>query len=389
MPGPYKISDLTEEAEPVSPGLFEFEGPDGEPYKVDAENIGHSLFMLGRRNLIINGGFEVAQRVDPTAQTAMVGISTRAYGPDRWSIINENTGALWDRVDTGMIAETGLKSRYVSRLVKSTAAGQMGMYQIIEGAEVAPLRNSVVRVSAKMKKGIAATMDVFMCLVQLTSAGSLDVIPAALASAYNTGSSPYVTLGANLYLVGSGFVNASLTNSWEEYTFTATVPNTCKNLILLIITQGQVNALDQLFVAEAGVYAGSGLVQWMNEDLTSIIQKCQRFYSKTFPIDQAPIQNWALTGSKRASIKIAAAVATSWNGEEYRFPVRMRIAPAITFYNPAAANAFVRNVTLGTNATATAASNISDLSCHVNCTGLAAWVVGNDSAVHISAEAEL
>lgn len=73
-----------------------------------------------------------------------------------------------------------------------------------------------------------------------------------------------------------------------------------------------------------------------------------------------------------------------------RFPVHMRAAPTtLTFYNPSAANAFVRNTTAGSNATATASANVAASGMDATFTGIAAWTVAQSVALHYTADAEL
>jgi hypothetical protein len=112
-----------------------------------------------------------------------------------------------------------------------------------------------------------------------------------------------------------------------------------------------------------------------------------RYYRKTFPYDTAPAQAGGLAGAHTYPLSIAAAVASI--GAPATMAIQMRKTPVVTFYNPAAANAFVRNVTGATDATATATVNAGDMGFGITETGIIGWVVGDQLAVHYQADARI
>ncbi len=71
------------------------------------------------------------------------------------------------------------------------------------------------------------------------------------------------------------------------------------------------------------------------------LERCERYYAKTFALGTAPAQNAGLVGSlfAQATGSAAGQLSTQW-----RFPAKMIKAPAITTYNPGAANANWRDV---------------------------------------------
>ena len=112
-----------------------------------------------------------------------------------------------------------------------------------------------------------------------------------------------------------------------------------------------------------------------------------RHYRKTFLYDTAPAQNAGLAGTLTFPLIVAGAVLTV--GPPVLHGLPLRTTPTVTFYNPAVANAFVRNVTLATDATTTATANNADTGFGITQTGLAAWAVGNQLAVHFLADARI
>lgn len=134
---------------------------------------------------------------------------------------------------------------------------------------------------------------------------------------------------------------------------------------------------------EGGAVAGFfGRLDFWDEFL-----HCQRYYSKTFALATAPAQN-AGTGSSLVFTQ-AVAAATAQKGNLWEYPTRMRAAPTITFFNPSAANAQVRNLDSATDCSATATDIIGEWATSFNTTSPAATSAGQRLAVHMTADARL
>jgi hypothetical protein len=72
-----------------------------------------------------------------------------------------------------------------------------------------------------------------------------------------------------------------------------------------------------------------------------------------------------------------------------RYKVNKRTAATVTFYNPAAANAFARDQNAGVNCTATSAWMAGESSFGITASTPAGSGVTNRVAVHWSADSEL
>lgn len=365
-----------------------------------------SLAMMPK-NYLCNGGFNFAQRQVPGTLTAITpGTAARAYKADRWFVSNEANDVQYQQVDTIVTPETGLAHRYYGKFKKITAVGKVLVGQILTADATAPLRGRRVRLQCAMKRNNA--MTVRLGFAQLANAGTTDTVPGYVAgapsgtfiTAWNgTGVDP--TLGTNVSYItpvansgdGASIVgnalNCALGTTFATYGVCFDVPSNCKNLIAMLWTDAQLAVNDELNMSQAALVDGVEVIDWQAVPESHEVDEILRFFSKSFPLAIAPAQNGGVAGSVRRPVVIAGAVATSWSGHEIVYAVPMRAAPTLTFFNPSATNAFVRNITLGTDATATAASNGSERTSHVNCTGLAAWAVANDSAVHFTADAEL
>jgi hypothetical protein len=116
-------------------------------------------------------------------------------------------------------------------------------------------------------------------------------------------------------------------------------------------------------------------------------ERCRRAYEKSFNDATGPAQNAGTVGAFSPFLGTAGAVSSRLG--YVRFATPKDATPTMIFYNPSAANAFARNTTLGTDATATSGDFIGETGFSVLVTGLAAWAVGNTIAVHWSADARL
>lgn len=332
-------------------------------------------------NELINGGFDVVQRQTPGTLTT---IAQDKYSADRWRCSRENADLQFQQADgTG---EAGLTSMKFGTFKKITNAGKLMIYQIIEGVNSIPLRGKTVMFSIQMKASSARTMR--MAVIELQTAGAIDTIPATFVTAWGANTVD-PTLGANLAIV-TGAQSKAVTTAMQVFSVIVTVPATSKNLICAVWSDSQFAANDTLSLAEAGLYYGVS-TGWRMRPIEQELELCQRYYCKSFPLTTAPAQNAGFVGAIRRAVTNAGAVGTSWNGAaEWQYPVVMRAVPTATFFNTSAANGFVRNSTLGTDATGTGVGGSnSERAMAIICTGLAAWAVGNESFVHATAEAEL
>lgn len=136
-------------------------------------------------------------------------------------------------------------------------------------------------------------------------------------------------------------------------------------------------------VSGVRLYPGTAHVPWQQLSQAETFAALQRYAAKSFPDGTAPAQN---TGAALGAASGLAVTAAAGSGTWVQFPVRMRVAPTITFYSTNAAT------TACWDATAAAAGGASSA---VN-TGVAGFMAkcasGTTAAdllqVHWLAEAE-
>lgn len=330
-------------------------------------------------NMLINGGFDFAQRQTPGTLTT---ISNDTYSADRWRISRENADLQYNRNDA--TGESGLTSKNYGTFKKITNTGKLMVYQIIEGRNSVPLRGKTVIFQAKLKA--SASKTVRMAIIQLTSSGTMDTIPATFVSSWGANSTD-PTLGTNLSIITAAQSKA-VTTSWQNFSVSVDVPSNSNNIVVAIWSDSQFAANDTLSIAEAGLFVGNVTQLWIPRFYQQELTLCRRFYWKTFSIDTGPAQSAG--GNSDPYIFLASVAGTGTErGGIVVLPVPMFAAPTVTFYNPSAANAQVRDTNAAADCSSTATSFVTAQNIYFTTVGASGTSVGNTLRVHITAESEL
>lgn len=349
---------------------------------------------VGGLNLALNAGFALAQRQTPGTATTYSNTSGRTYSADRWGVTNENASVQYQRTDTIASPETGLAGRYYGKLSKITSTGKAIISQVLEAVDIGSVRGKTMTLRLKLKTANSITVRVG--ILQLSSSGTTDTIPATFISAFGSnGTDP--TWGTNLAAIApstagdnatisGNFLSCGCTSSWAAFSGTFSIPSDCKNLVIVIFGNNQLSTSDSISIADVDFYEGSTTREWAPRSYEQDLKLCQRFYQKTFAVDTAPAQNIG-TGTGELRLRSQGNIGNIAHGFDYRFAVAMRAAPTGTTYNPSAANAEARNETPGVDCSSTA----------IACTSNSAWVTyfytsaawGDVFGVHATLDAEL
>lgn len=366
---------------------------------LDASGVLAILSANDRPNLLVNAGFWFAQRQALSTATTYSATADRALSADQWGITNENASATYRSIDTQSAPEAGLQNRYYGEFLKTTSTGKLVVTQVIEANDAEAVRGRTVRVQLWMRA--TAVTNVRLGLIQLSSTGTGDTIPATYISAFGgTGVDP--TLGANLAYIApkatvqpdNGTVNGNavdcvLTTAWQRFGHVFDVPASAKNIIVSVWSNAQITATNGVFLAQASLTDGYEIQDWTPLAVALEFARCQRHYASSFANSStAPATNVGVnTGECRGVAGKAGALAEFLS---VRFPAKMRITPTtITLFNPAAANAQVRDVTGAVDTSASTITGSTATDFYVACTGNAATAVGNLIAIHYTAEAKL
>jgi len=185
----------------------------------------------------------------------------------------------------------------------------------------------------------------------------------------------YFYLGA-----GSNYSSGTLNTSWNTRTLTDVAVGQV-NLGSTIGNYWQITGVQ----LEAGTTASD--FEFLPHDVN--LERCQRYYQKSFDIGTAPAQNIGIqTGELSFPSTKGSSTATTIS-QKYNFPVRMRASPTMTGYNSNSANSQVRDVTASADCSSTSFASNKETGFYVSCTTSSSTSVGNYLSIHFTASAEL
>lgn len=312
------------------------------------------------KNYLINGNFDIWQR--GTSFTA-----SGVYTADRWKQ-NHNTGAAtYSRQNLTPGDIPGGPRYYMNVNVTSAAASTSNVIrQRIEG----------VRTLA----GQQATLSFY------AKANATKTFHVVISQNFGTGGSP----SGGVQVMSTA---QSIGTTWDCYTFTFDVDSISgmnigtngDDYLDFNIREGVSFSTFSLDIVQMQLEVGGAATPFEDRSLGEELSLAQRYYFKTFSQGTAPAQNAGRDGA--AQIR---AQGTSLSQSQFSLPVTMRVEPTITFYNPSAANAQIRNHSLATDFTSTSEnSETHDRTIAFYGTPPASSTVLNGCSVHITADAEL
>ena len=367
------------------------------------------LSETNRYNYLVSGGFDFIQRW-PTALTTNTQTTqgTRYLMHDQWSLVSQTASCQVARIDTIAAPETGITARYYGELKQITGAGKVMYVNILEAKDTAPLRGKTVRFHIKYKTGVwgsgsALRMGVF----QNNSSATADtVVSTTFVSAFGANSTD-PTLGTNVAYIsplttgldgvttnGAGgttagqIANPGASSAWTRASALFTIPTNCVNIMVAFWTDSQMSVNDIFYLTEAGLYLGQEINDWNPLSSSEEKLRVQRFYESSFPPDTAPVQNNGVnTGEMKWTAGIIGTGAEKSPAIQLAVPKRITITTGQTvIYNPAAANAQVRDETAGGDCSATAFVAGSERNFALTCTGNAGTIVGGLLGAHWSVD---
>jgi len=243
-----------------------------------------NTFVSGRKNLLINGGFDVWQR-------GTTGTAQGYNSADRWYISRGGgSPAVSITRETFATTETDIKSKYYLQWVQSTGGTTPYIAQRVE--EIKPLLGQEVTVSVWMKAASAVTID-------------LDVY-------IDYGDAQSTTLDEN--------TSFSVTTSWQKFQHTFTISSggtvSANSNLEVRFSPPDSNTITTYF-AEAQLEYGSTATDFEHRSYGEELALCQRYY-----------EDMSQSGTEFRHNGIA------WSGSNMNVPiaflVEKRAAPTIT-----------------------------------------------------------
>jgi hypothetical protein len=153
---------------------------------------------------------------------------------------------------------------------------------------------------------------------------------------------------------------------------------------------GTAGAADYVEITNVKVEISAVATRFIPKPFTEELENCRRFYQKSFDYATTPAQNaGANTGETTFVATVAGANTNRSHRIQFNPVLRATTGTAITFYNPAAANAQARDKTSAADCTNTTAVNTTESGFHITVTANAGTAVGEEIGVHWTADAEI
>ena len=314
------------------------------------------------KNKIINGNFDIWQRG--------TSFTSSSFGPDRFRV---NAGG------------TFTISRQAFTLGQTDVPGEPEYYL---GYDVTVAGSSAVTILRHYVESVRTLVGKTATLSFWARTDATKTFKVLVHQVFGTGGSPSAgveVLNQN-QSIGAG-------PTWTRYTYTMSMPSISgktigsngDDYVEFVIQEAPGFSTFELDIAQVQLEEGADATAFEDRSLGEELSLAQRYYFKTFPQGTAPAQNAGRDGAAQIT-----AQGTSLSQSQFSLPVTMRVEPTITFYNPSAANAQIRNHSLATDFTSTFEnSETHDRTIAFYGTPPASSAVSNGCSVHITADAEL
>jgi hypothetical protein len=251
------------------------------------------LPLTERRNMIINGAFEVAERASTYALTTVA-----AWGLDRWFAFQATAAGCTASIVAPSPALPGF-SKCLKILLTAAAANKVTVGQIVETIDVTKWQGRNVTLHIRAVKG--SSWNPTNVGVLITTGTGTDQGLASLVAATWTGQ-------ANT--VNSNFVP---TAAWVDYPFNFTVPAGCTEIAVQMTATPSGAAVDaNSYLMVTGVEVKEGLA-------------ADNYHFRPYREEEMLCQRFFCRAAGSGSAATAAIVDV-----QLMFPVVMRVAPAIT-----------------------------------------------------------
>lgn len=344
-------------------------------------------------NRIINGDIAIDQA---NAGASLALSTTELYSADCFKALKSTTGGgtIQQVAATGAALEAGfLKAlKWTTTTGNAPAAADVNfILHSIEGQNISDFcfgfsnAKAVTLVfyaessltgthSVCFTNGPRAYIATFTVNVANTSGLKVVTIPGDVAGTWST------TNAAGLSIVfdtGYGADAEGTAGSWQ----TAAIRRTSGS-VKVVGTSGAT-----LIITGLTLHAGSVALPFKFESIERRLAACRRQFRKSFQLATAPAQNVGPDAGEAVGMSGVAGANPIFIPVTFDSP--MRAAPTVVTFNPGAADAQMRDDTIGANCTATAVNSISDRGFIVTATGHASTAVGDQLKIHWTADARL
>jgi hypothetical protein len=228
-----------------------------------------ALGVLPNRNALINGSFAIWQRQsDPATATEY---ADDEYCADRWYVLTQSNPIDAERID-------GDTQRYAIRITqKNATAQQIGIAQIIEGANCQHLRGQEVTFLLRAQCSAAETINIAV----LEWGGTEDSVTSDVAASWSGSGLP--TLATNVTQAGSAGQTALSVSTWADVSTTVTLGSSFENLILFVWTATTLSQNTTLDLEAAQLERGSAASPFEVRPVGAELALCKRYFEAFAP----------------------------------------------------------------------------------------------------------
>ena len=333
----------------------------------------------GWRNIMgDNGGLEIWQRgAGGSASIAVAaGSTTGIYTADRVYLATQANQASTVSQQAGLNSNSGSCAR-VQRNAGQTGVGVMVAGYPLDADEIRRLRGRKASLRCEVRAGAnwSPTNGTLQVALFVGTGGG----PAKRALAAYTGETVPLAVTINL-TPGGAVVTVTAVSA-------AVVPANITQADLLFIwtPTGTAGAADYFEVDDVDLRVDEPVIdQFERRPFFDELRACKVHFQKSFAYGTAPAQNAGFVGSVSWKTTATGAVGTLWR---VPFETQMRADPTVTLYNPAAANAQVRNFTDSTDCTSSSAQAVRTKGFNIDTTTPAGTAVNETMECQWSADA--
>lgn len=293
----------------------------------------------GNRNLLMNSQFSIWQRGISITSTSTFPNDDNAYAVDRWRLLSGVAGVpkddavvvardITDRPD-GFWSCARLTG---SDLTAGPSAERSGLLQILEASDSRILINSNVSLSFYAK--VTGTVVNVRGMVLKWTGAENDTETSPIMNWGDAGDAGGPVLNGSWSKV-MDTEQLTATSSWTR--FTANVQGIdlsgetdAKNFaVLLYVDADDMENGDTVRFTGAQLELSTTSTEYQGVTHAEELNRCQRYFAKTFDEDQAPMEN-----SGTFDGAILHNIITSLNVSFWDLPTGMRATPTVTRYTP-------------------------------------------------------
>lgn len=344
-------------------------GANGETLVADSSTSTGLRYTAGNPipNPVLNSCFDIWQR-----GTSIAGIASGSnYTADRWIAYAASANATISRQATG--DTTNLPNvQYAARIQRtaaSTATGQINFTNPFETTNSIPFAGKTVTLSIYARAGANFSATSNQLVVQLNPGTGTD-------------QNPYSGYSGSLSAVVNS--TATLTTTWQRFTFTGTVPTTATEMSVQTIfyPSGTAGANDYYEITGVQIDIGSVAlpVRRNGATLQGELAACQRYY-----------QRWVLDNS--APFVTGMAISTTEAISPLPLETPLRVAPTSLDYSNLQGADYVANKNFSAASISGEQTSTAVRIYYSGATSLTQYrpyiIRGNGSAAYIAVSAEL